>query len=132
MYQVSLQEEKGLAIIQSQGLLPKAYFHHIPQGKLTGGHRLLFRKDTRGWKERSSKTLLAYILLWLRLASQVALVVKNTSVNVGDIGDAGSISGLGRSLEEGHGNPLQYSNLENSKDRGAWQATVHGVIQSRT
>ena len=48
-------------------------------------------------------------------------------------GDPGSIPGLGRSSEEGNGNPLQYSCLENPMDlRGAWQATVHGVTKSRT
>ena len=44
--------------------------------------------------------------------------------------DLGSIPGLGRSPGEGNGNPLQYSCLENSMDRGAWQATVHGVTKS--
>ena len=47
-------------------------------------------------------------------------------------GDLGSIPGLGRSPGEGNGNPLQYSSLENSMDRGAWQATVHGVTKSGT
>ena len=42
------------------------------------------------------------------------------------------IPGQGRSPGGGHGNPLQYSRLENSMDRGAWQATVHGVTKSRT
>ena len=46
-------------------------------------------------------------------------------------GDLGSIPGLGRSLGEGNGNPLQYSCLENPMDRGAWQATVHGVSRVR-
>ena len=44
----------------------------------------------------------------------------------------GSIPGLGRSLGEGNGNPLQYSCLENPMDRGAWWATVHAVAKSRT
>ena len=48
------------------------------------------------------------------------------------MGDLGSIPGSGRSSQEGHGNPLQYSCLENPMDRGAWQATVHGVAKSRT
>ena len=43
--------------------------------------------------------------------------------------ELGSIPGLGRSFEGGHGNPLQYSCLENPTGRGAWQATVHGVAQ---
>ena len=47
-------------------------------------------------------------------------------------GDPGSIPGLGRSPREGNGNPLQYSCLENSMDRGAWWATAHGVAKSRT
>ena len=42
------------------------------------------------------------------------------------MGDAGSIPGLGRSPQEGNGNPLHYSCLENPMERGAWQATVHG------
>ena len=62
--------------------------------------------------------------------SQVALVVKNPLANAGDIRDAVSIPGLGRSPEGGHGNPLQYSCLQNTMDRGAWQATVHGVAKS--
>ena len=52
-------------------------------------------------------------------ASQVVLVVKNPPANVGDIRDAGSIPGLGRSPGEGNGNPLQYSCLENLMDLGA-------------
>ena len=49
-----------------------------------------------------------------------------------NMGDLGSIPGLGRSPGEGSGNPLQYSGLENSMDRGAWLATVHGVSKSRS
>ena len=65
-------------------------------------------------------------------ASQVALVVKNPPANAGVARNVGSIPGLRRSPGEGNGNPLQYSFLENSMDRGAWQATVHGVAKSRT
>ena len=57
---------------------------------------------------------------------------KEPTANAGDIREAGSIPGLGRSPEGGHGNPLQYSCLENPMDRGAWWATVHGVTKSRT
>ena len=54
---------------------------------------------------------------------------KESACNVGDLG---SIPGSGRSPEEGDGNRLQYSCLENSMDRGAWQATVYEVAQSQT
>ena len=54
---------------------------------------------------------------------------KESACNAGDLG---SIPGLGRSPEEGNGYPLQYSCMENSMDRGAWQPTVHGVVKSRT
>ena len=57
-------------------------------------------------------------------------VVKNSPANAGDAGDVGLIPGLGRSLGEGNGNPLQCSCLENPMDRGAWRAAVHGVAKS--
>ena len=53
---------------------------------------------------------------------------KESAYNAGDLG---SIPGLGRSPGEENGNPLQYSCLENAMDRGAWQARVHGVTDSR-
>ena len=56
-------------------------------------------------------------------ASQVALVVNNPPANAGDFRDRGSIPGLGRSPEGGHGNSLQYSCLEHPMDRGAWRVT---------
>ena len=56
-------------------------------------------------------------------------MVKNLPANAGDMG---SIPGLGKSPGGGNGNPLQYSCLENPMDRGAWWATVHGVIKSQT
>ena len=59
----------------------------------------------------------------------MALVVKNPPA---DARDAGSIPGLGRSPGEGNANPLQYSCLENSMDRGAWWTTVHEVTKSGT
>ena len=54
---------------------------------------------------------------------------KNPPANKGDMG---SIPGLGRSSGEGNGNPFQYSCLGNPMDRGAWWATVHGVVRSWT
>ena len=56
-------------------------------------------------------------------------VVENPPVNAGDVG---SIPGSGRFSGEGNGNPLRYFCLENSMDRGAWRATVHGVAKSWT
>ena len=61
----------------------------------------------------------------------MALVVKNLPTNAGDVRDEGLTPGLGRSPGGGHGNPLQYSCVENSMDRGAWWATVHGVTRVR-
>ena len=58
------------------------------------------------------------------------LVVKNSIANAGNLRDWGLIPGLGRCPGGGHGDPLQYSSLENSTDRGAWWATVHGVAKS--
>ena len=63
-------------------------------------------------------------------ASHVAL--KNSPANAGDVRDASSIAGLGRSPGQGHGNPLQYSCLEKPMDRGTWRAIVHGVTKSQT
>ena len=62
---------------------------------------------------------------WASLCSSVG------KESVGNAGDSGLISGSGRSPGEGNGNPLQYSCLENSMDRGDWQATVHGVARVR-
>ena len=60
----------------------------------------------------------------------MALAVKNPPVYAGDERDVGLIPGSGRSPGGGHGNPLQYSGLENPKDRRAWWATIHGVTKS--
>ena len=59
-------------------------------------------------------------------------MVKNPPANAGDTKDTSLIPGSGRFPGEGHGNPLQYSFMENPMDRGAWWATVHKVTQSRT
>ena len=64
--------------------------------------------------------------------SQVVLMVKNLPANAGDIRDVGSIPRSGRFPGGGHGNPLQYSCLENPMDRRAWQAIVHRVTKSQT
>ena len=62
----------------------------------------------------------------------VTQVVENPPANAEDIEDVDSIPGLGRSPGRGHGNPLQYSCLENPRDGGAWWAAIYGVAQSRT
>ena len=65
--------------------------------------------------------------LWV---SQAALVVKQRPPKAGHIRDEGSISESGRSSGGGHGNPLQYSCLENPMVRGTWRAIVHRVVKS--
>ena len=74
---------------------------------------------------------LFYLLVLVR-AFQVALVVKNLPANTGDLREEGSIPGLGRSPGEGHGNPIQYSCLENPMDRIVWWGMVHRVAKSWT
>ena len=95
---------------------------------------------SHGWEEHGVATVygvaksqarLSDLTFFLR-ASQVAQVVKNLPANTGDIRDTGSVPGLGRSPGGGHGNPLQYSCLENPMDRGAWRAIVHGLAKSWT
>ena len=74
-----------------------------------------------------------FILKFSQVPTQVGFpigsVVKTPPANAEDVG---SIPGSGRSPGEGNGTPLQYSCLENPMDRGAWQATVHGVAKSWT
>ena len=62
----------------------------------------------------------------------MGLVVKNPPASAGDLRDSSLVPGLGSSLRGGHGDPLQYSCLKSPMDRGAWQATVHGVTKSCT
>ena len=66
-----------------------------------------------------------WIVIFLERGFQV---VKNPPASTGDTGDMDSIPGSGRSPGGGHGNPLQYSCLENFMDRGAWKATVHTQV----
>ena len=77
----------------------------------------------------SNSTAVAYCLMFAILVGFPGDSGGNESVC--NAGDVGSVSGLGRSPGEGNGNPLQYSCLENPKDREAWQATVHGVAKSQ-
>ena len=78
-------------------------------------------------KSESENTLAAESLGFLN-----GSVGKESSCNVGDIGDKGLIPGSGRSPGIGNGNPLQYSCLGNPMERGAWRTTIHGAAKSQT
>ena len=71
-----------------------------------------------------------YIYTYI-LGFSAGSVVKNPPASAGDSGDVGLISGLGKSFGGGNGDLLQYSCLENSMDRRAWQARVHGVTKNQ-
>ena len=73
---------------------------------------------------------LAAAAAWLTLGFPGGSAVKNSPAN--NVGDSSLILGSGRSPGEGNGNPLQYSCLEDSMDKGAWGVTVHGVTKSGT
>ena len=96
----------------------------------------IVKSQTRlsNWTTTTSKTQCFWVLTFLSMKhpDPCGAVVKNLPVNAGDSRDSGLNPGLGRSTREENGNPLQYSCLENSMDRGAWWATVHGVTKSRT
>ena len=95
--------------------------------------------DREAWRAAThgvakSRTQLSSLteLNWTEMSKETSLVAQTVKASAYNAGDLGLIPGLGRSPGEGNGNPLQYSCLENSMDRGAWQATVHGVAKSRT
>ena len=75
---------------------------------------------------------LSHSLSYFRASLVAQLVKKKKKKTACNAGNSGSIPGLGRSPGGGHGNPLQYSCLENLMDRGAWRTTVHGVTKSQT
>ena len=82
------------------------------------------------WSSSPDKpSILDYMLMG---ATQVVVVMKNLPADAGDVRDLVSTPESGRSPGGGNGNPLQYSCLEKPMDRGAWQATVHGVAKSQT
>ena len=86
---------------------------------------------TKTWpsQKKKKKTNNIAIDYCYRLGFPGGAVVKNLNINVGDLRDGGLVHGLERSPVEGNGNPFQHFCLENSKDRGDWQATVHGVTR---
>ena len=109
-------------------LLDKAFVLHQIQ-MLVKSNSFRIMNESAGTQEGAPLGVLASYIHW---ASQVVLAVKNLPASPGDVRDAGSILGSGRSPGGGHGNPLQDSCLENPVDRGAWRATVYRVAKSRT
>ena len=89
----------------------------------------IFQARVLEWGAIAFSNMYGYMCIYGFLSGTL---VKNASANAGDARDLSSIPGLGRSPVEGNGNPLQYSCLENSMDRGAWWAVVHGVTKSWT
>ena len=93
--------------------------------------------DNASWNKNSSYRAAGADVVWSPFylfgwgASQVGLVVKNLLPNAGNVRDTFPIPMLARSPGGGHGNPLQYSCLENPMDRGAWRATVPGAAESQ-
>ena len=89
---------------------------------------------------KKRRKTLSYVTIWMNLedimiseiAFQVPLEVKNPPASEANARNMGSISGLGRFPGGEHGNPLQYSCLENSMHRGVWWAIVHGAAKSWT
>ena len=76
--------------------------------------------------------ILLYFSHLILIRLNYSMVVKNLPASAGDIRDMGPIPGLGRCSAEGNGNPLQYSCLENSMDRGTWWVIVYSVAKSQT
>ena len=94
----------------------------------TGWGKLMMEGTLGVWgtkRDQRSRTGASQVAQWLKKK-------KNLSVNARDAGGTGSVPGLRRSLRGGHGNPLQYTCLENPMDRGAWWATVYKVAKSQT
>ena len=89
------------------------------------------RADVRGTDLNVSRGNTCWCNFCTSLGLPGGTTVKNMPANAGDVGDAGLIPGWGRSPELGNGYPLQYSCLENTMDRRAWWATVHGVTRNR-
>ena len=73
-----------------------------------------------------------YVYVGIYVGFPGGSVIKNLPPNARDVGDAVWITRSGRSPGGRNGNPLQYSCLENSMDRGAWRARVHRIVEGRT
>ena len=114
--------------------IPLSGFHYGPSGTIH--HKRKYYIEEVGVKtDRDlNQSWLKYITFQVFIntynhmgASQIWLVVKNSLASPGDAREVDLIPGLGRSLEGGHSNPLQYSCLENHRDRGAWEATGKSI-----
>ena len=101
-------------------------YDHLPKCQV---RKLSFQMFMRNCTKGTCNT---YYLLWKKKETMVVLGVKNLPPNARDVRNVGLIPGWGRSPGGRHGNPLQYSCLENSMDREAWWATVCGVTSSGT
>ena len=98
--------------------------------------KIVLLKNEKTWGNMTMCLIVKYDLF---ICGQLSLFTgfpqfkkKSSARNAGDMRDSGLIPGLERIPGEGHGNPLQYSCLENSLDRGAWRATAHGVTKNQT
>ena len=124
---VSVSSEKPLIFIKS----PSGIYYHMSS---CSSILILVTPNTDKYQTMTMfSTLIKTSSCPVAVASSVcfpdSLDRKESACNAGD---PSSISGLGRSPGEGNGNPFQYSCLENSRDRGAWWATVHEVAESQT
>ena len=94
-----------------------------------------YTRDWSGWSTYYRPCIRTiFTIVWVQVPPppQKKRVINSLPANVGDVGDTGSIPGLGRSPGGGNGNLLQYSCLENPMAKGAWRATVPGVARSQT
>jgi len=125
------QEEKGTTEDEMAGWHHRLDGHEFEWTPGVGdGQGGLACCDSCGHKELDTTGRLNWTEWWQYAGFH--LVVKNLPANAGDRRDMGLIPGLGRSSGGGHGNPFQYSCLENPMDKGAWQATVLKVTKSQT
>ena len=129
---IFLTQESNLGLLQCRQFLYRLSWGNMKHMRsfsrgMTDSHPCFLKTTVAPCQENKIKGA------WLEEeASQLVLAAKNLPVSAGEVRDAGSIPGSGRSPGGGHGNPLQYSCLENPRDRGAWQATVHRVLKSQT
>ena len=126
-----LSKPRGIQHLLLNFKRPKLF----PGPRALGLHPMMLTFIPGTLPHQEETSLQSHHLYILTLFAQVALVVKccgGKPANTKGARDAGLSSGSGRSPRVGNGNPLQYSGLENSMDRGAWWAIVHGVTMSRT